>query len=41
MRMKFSREWLDLGEVMCGMSEDMVKDQADHEPLIIDVFDVN
>ena len=38
--MKFSREWLDLGEVICGLNDDLGKDMVDHDPLILDVFDV-
>ena len=41
MRMKFSREWLDLGEVICGLSDELGKDSLDHDSLFIDVFDVN
>ena len=41
MRMQFSREWLDLGEVIRGFNVDLNCDVEDHEYVMIDVFDVN
>lgn len=39
-RMKFSREVLDMGEVLEGMTDVLLVDNPEHELLIIDVFDV-
>ena len=39
-RMKYSREWLDLGELEMGMNKKLAQESQQHEFIMMDVFDV-
>ena len=39
-RMKFAREWLDLGDVYAGMNSQLKVNNDKHESIIVEVIDV-